>query len=72
MSISSATPVPATVITQHTLITPALEELAHQHSNSPYGQVVSLAAPHWSDTFIKTARFGWLRVPAWPTNAVPV
>lgn len=54
---------PVAVTTEHALITPAIADLERHLQNSPCGEVASLAAPHWTGTFIKTARFGWLRLP---------
>jgi len=52
-----------TVTTSQVLITPAVSDIERIHPNSAAGEVVTLVSTHWQDQFIKTARYGWLRLP---------
>lgn len=52
-----------TVTTSHVLINQALEDLERAMPHSRPGDKVSLVAGPWRDTFIMTARYGWLRMP---------
>lgn len=51
------------ITSKHALIKPAIEDLERHHPHSHSGEVVSLVAQGWRDNFIKTARYGWLRLP---------
>jgi hypothetical protein len=51
------------VTTSHVLINQALEDLERAMPHSRPGDKVSLVAAPWRDTFIMTARYGWLRMP---------
>lgn len=53
-----------TVTTSQVLLKPALEDLERAQPNSRPGDRVALVSSHWQETFIKTTRFGWLRLPA--------
>lgn len=53
----------ASVTTTQTLITPAIADLERARPQSRPGEIVSLEAAHWSDKFIMTSRYGWLRLP---------
>ncbi len=52
-----------TVTSSHSLLKPALEDLDRATPHARPGDKASLAANQWQDTFIKTARYGWLRLP---------
>ncbi len=52
-----------TVTSSHTLLKAALEDLERATPHSRPGDKVSLVANQWQDTFIMTARYGWLRMP---------
>lgn len=54
---------PVTVTTSQTLLKAALADLERATPNSRPGDKVSLVANQWQDTFIMTARYGWLRLP---------
>ena len=58
------TPSPrATVTTSQVLITPAILDIERAQPRSPAGEVVALVSPNGQDQFIKTTRYGWLRMP---------
>jgi len=52
-----------TVTSSHTLLKQAMEDLERAVPHSQPGDKVSLVANQWQDTFIMTARYGWLRLP---------
>ena len=52
-----------TVTSSHSLLKPALEDLERAAPNANPGVKASLAANQWQENFIKTARYGWLRLP---------
>lgn len=54
---------PTTITTSQTLITQAIADLERARPRPAPGEVVSLQAASWSDKFIMTSRYGWLRVP---------
>lgn len=58
------TPPPYQAVTSsQTLVTPAIADLERAYPNSHPGEIVALETRHWSDKFILTARYGWLRLP---------
>lgn len=52
-----------TVTTSHVLVKQAIEDLERAMPHPQPGDKVSLVAAQWQDTFIMTARYGWLRLP---------
>jgi len=54
---------PVTVTSSHALLKPAMEDLERATPHSRPGDKASLVANQWQDTFIMTARYGWLRLP---------
>lgn len=53
-----------TVTSSHPLLKPALEDLERATPHSRPGDKAQLVADQWQDTFIMTARYGWLRLPS--------
>jgi hypothetical protein len=51
------------VTSSHALLKPALEDLERAAPDALPGARVSLNARDWKETFIKTANYGWLRLP---------
>lgn len=51
------------VTSAHALLKPALEDLERAAPNARPGDTASLNARDWRETFIKTADYGWLRLP---------
>jgi len=52
-----------TVTSSHALLKPALEDLERAAPHARPGDRASLSGRDWKDTFIKTASYGWLRLP---------
>ena len=52
-----------TVTSAHALLKPALEDLERAVPDARPGDKASLNARDWKETFIKTANYGWLRLP---------
>lgn len=54
---------PEVVTSSHALIKAAMVDLERATKLAQPGDKVNLIADQWQDTFIMTARYGWLRLP---------